>query len=103
MSTNRRIVEDVIYESNYLSYGELIDTIKRVPEEYRNTIELRAIEKYFPYEDTPSKILLITYKRPENDEEYSKRLEEEKIRDTRLRERELETLKQLKAKYGDTV
>jgi hypothetical protein len=75
------------------------DKLNAVPPEYRHTtkIELEVMENY----DYHTLELQVIYTRPESREEAAKREDEELMRESRVRAKELEQLKRLKAKYGE--
>lgn len=97
--TDEKQITETIYDSNYLNYTELMELINKVPEPYRESINLESDDHYYDYESTPSKVIVITYKRPETGAEFVKRQKAEEHRMALIKEHELADLKRLQEKY----
>lgn len=80
------------------------DKIALVPEEYRDTIEiLLDSSRSGGGDDDTDPEIVISYKRPETDEEMEKRIESDERYNNRRRKLEIEQYKKLKEKYGDII
>lgn len=76
------------------------DKLALIPPEFQDTA---GVETWLEddYSGQPYVVWEVTYHRLETDEEYSCRLEREQERESVTRDRELNLLKSLKAKYGE--
>lgn len=101
MTKLRKIVE--VERTSSISYTYLKQVLKDVPKEYRDSIYLEHREHYYPYENTPSHSIFITYERLETDEEETLREAQDLENRKRWEARELETLKTLQEKYKGKV
>ena len=102
---SRQSITITVYESsceiNITTLNKLI--MDTVPIEYQGTVELSTETGCHPYSDDYYSTLYVTYKRPENDEEFKLRCEIEAKRVEVQRARELAYFEQLKAKYEPVV
>lgn len=108
-----RVTEDVYgkYPHNFRDYLEGRATAvlayiaqsleKYVPEEYRDTAYFEHDTTFEKYDDHEYQRTYLYYERPETDEEMAVRLQAETVRQKQLRQRELEQLRKLQAKYKD--
>lgn len=91
-----------LLETNYISLEAMMEAINSVPEEHQHTIQFEADEFFYPYESSPTKIIVLSYQRPENEKEISERLEKEEKRKRFLEEQDLKEFNRLQEKYGKT-
>jgi hypothetical protein len=97
MTKRKKTVE--VERTSSISYSYLKEILKVVPKECRDSINLEHQEYYYPYENSPSHSIVISYERLETDEEEAEREIKELEDQKRWQARELETLKILQAKY----
>ena len=93
-------------EGGFVFDGKLDDVIgslakirEEIPEEYRASAEC-VIESESGYEDSHCATILVTYSRPETDDEVTKRLKSELIRKEQAEKEERAAFERLQKKYG---
>jgi hypothetical protein len=79
--------------------GSLVKIREEIPEEYRASAEC-VIESESGYEDSHYATILVTYSRPETDDEVTKRLKSELIRNEQAEKEERAAFERLQKKYG---
>lgn len=82
----------------FLDYWKL--KFNLIPPEYKNNAYIELIGRT-RWEDDDCLDVEIYYIRPETDEEYTKRLDMERLAEFQQEEREREQLRKLKEKYGE--
>ena len=105
MKKPKKIVRGQLDEiSPYDFVGTLTDLKARVEgwiTEYGNDARVDwDPDRRYPYDSSPSPCFVLEKDREETDEEYEKRMKDESVREARQKERELQELQRLQAKYG---
>lgn len=100
------VKEHVFGEWQSMSRKELIaeidSAINHIPKQYRDSVTFSVAHEYSdPYSESQSAYFCISWKRHENDEEYSLRIKREEAQLLAREEHERREFERLSAKFGN--